>query len=127
MGVLLQCLASMTHHSSTILLHLKDYPGHPLLAIPILNEPKLLANLLPLVTTEPSDKIQAPTGIPPQVRLLSKLTDLLNLFQDKRKSQRGMHFSLCETVQSAIEDTALENANITHHFMSSILDEHQKN
>ena len=109
MGVLLRCLASMTHHSSAILLHLKDYPGHPLLAIPILNEPKLLANLLPLVTTKSSKKNQAPTGIPPHVKLLTKLTDLLNMFQDQRKARREMHLSLCETVKGAIEENAISN------------------
>ena len=51
-GVLLRCLASITFHSSSIISAMKDCPGNPLLQIPILNEPRLLTNLLPLVTTK---------------------------------------------------------------------------
>ena len=94
MGVLFQCLASMTHHSSAILSVLKEYPSNSLLQIPILNESKLLDNLLPLVTSGPSKKIQAPTGIPPHVKLLTKLADLLNLFQDKKSTAQNASFTI---------------------------------
>ena len=125
-GVLLRCLASLTFHLSAILNKIKDYPGHPLLQIPILNEPTLLANLVPLVTIEPSCKIQTPTGIPPHVKLLSKLHELLGLFQDERVQRRAMQETLIATVKGAIEETALSNGNITHHSMTTILDNHQK-
>ena len=125
-GVLLRCLASLTFHSSAILNKIKDYPGHPLLQIPILNEPTLLANLVPLVTIEPSCKIQTPTGIPPHVKLLSKLQELLGLFQEEREQRRVMQETLVATVKAAIEENALANGNITHHSMCTILDDHQK-
>ena len=102
-GVLLRCLASLAFHSSAILNKIKDYPGHPLLQIPILNEPTLLANLMPLVTIEPSCKIQSPTGIPPHVNLFSKLQGLLGLFQEEQEHRHELQETLVATVKEAIE------------------------
>ena len=125
-GVLLCCLASLTFHLSAILNKIKDYPYHPLLQIPILDEPTLLANLVPLIIIEPSCKIQTPTGIPPYVKLLSKLQELLGLFQEEQVQQCAMQETLVATVKAAIEENALANGNITHHSMCTILDDHQK-
>ena len=118
----------MIHYfnSSTILDTIKDYPGHPLLQILILNEPTILSNLLPLVTTKPSSKINSPTGIPPHVKLLSKLSELLNMFQEERQNRRELQDKLSDSVKVAIEETAIANGTITRHSMSNILDKHQK-
>lgn len=125
-GVLLRCLASITFHSSSIISAIKDCPGNPLLQIPILNEPHLLANLLPLVTTKSSNMISASTGIPPHVKLITYLKDLLDLFQEERLHRRELQVNLCTAVKSAIEETALANGNITYHSITSILDNHQR-
>ena len=84
----------------------------------------MLSNLLPLVTTKPSNKINAPTGIPPHVKLLSKLSDLLNIFQEERQNRRELQDKLSDSVKAAIEETAIANGNITHHSMSNILEKH---
>ena len=86
----------------------------------------MLSNLLPLVTTKPSNKINAPTGIPPHVKLLSKLSDLLNMFQEERQNRRELQDKLSDSVKAAIEETAIANGNITHHSMTNILEKHQK-
>ena len=125
-GVLLRCLASITFHSSSILSTIKDCPGHPLLQIPILNEPDLIANIFPLVTTKSSNIIRAPTGIPPHVKLITNLTDLLHMFQEERQHRRELQDNLCTAVKSTIEETALSNGNITYHSMTSILDNHRR-
>ena len=125
-GVLLRCLASITFHSSSIISAIKDCPGNPLLQIPILNESHLLANLLPLVTTKSSNMISASTGIPPHVKLITNLKDLLDLFQEERLHRQELQGNLCTAVKSAIEETALANGNITYHSITSILDNHQR-
>ena len=68
-GLLLRCLASVVYHSDTLLKVISSNQGHPFIQIPILNDPTLLAELKLLVTTKSSIKIDAPTGIPPHVKI----------------------------------------------------------
>ena len=70
--------------------------------------------------------ISASTGIPPHVKLITNLRDLLDLFQAERLHRKELQGNLCTTVKSAIEETALANGNITYHSMTSILDNHQR-
>ena len=69
-GLLLRCLASMVHHSDSLMQQTILHPNHPFASIPIFNRPILLSKLKKLVTTNPSDKITSATGIPPHIETI---------------------------------------------------------
>ena len=60
------------------------------------------------------------------MKLLSKLSELLNMFQEERQNRRELQDKLSDSVKVAIEETAIANGTITRHSMSNILDKHQK-
>lgn len=125
-GVLLRCLASIVHHSDSLLNVMKSVRGHPFHQVPILHDHVLLNKLKPMVITQPSEEIDAPTGVPPHVKMLSSLSQLLQLLQEERSHRQSLEDSLIETVEKAIERNALQNGNITHHSVSEILKTHQE-
>ena len=52
---------------------------HPFNSIPLMFSPELVVALKLLVTTDPSPVIVEPTGIPPHVETVIKLTNLLEV------------------------------------------------
>jgi hypothetical protein len=124
-GLLLRCLASLVHHSDALLEVIAKNPGHPFSQIPILNSPQLLSDLKPLVSIKPSSKIDSATGIPPHVKMMTKMSELLSLLQDERANRVALEDKLVETVEKSIEKNALNNGNITHSSVSQILRKHQ--
>ena len=52
---------------------------HPFNSIPLLFDTNLVDKLRPLVTTDPSNVIREPTGIPPHVEQGIKLQNLLEI------------------------------------------------
>ena len=125
-GVLLRCLASIVHHSDELMKVIQKNPGHPFSQVPILNQPHLLSQLKPLVTINPSSKINAPTGIPPHVRLMSSIADLVEMVREERNERVNLEEKLVNAVENSIENNAISNGNITHHSVSKILQTHQK-
>jgi hypothetical protein len=64
-AVLVRVLGSVTHASDWLLETSGRYPGHPLSAVPLLQNPALLVRLKEKVTIEPSNSLSKATGIPP--------------------------------------------------------------
>ena len=62
----------------------------------------LLSRLKFLVTTKPSSKINAPTGIPPHVRMMSRIGDLLEMVKDERNQRVELEEKLVSAVENAI-------------------------
>jgi hypothetical protein len=63
-AVLVRVLASVTYASDWLLETSGRYPGHPLSAVPLLQNPALLVRLKGKVTIEPSNSLAKATGIP---------------------------------------------------------------
>ncbi len=69
MALLLRVLPSVIYHSDWIMDQVRENPGHPFSAIPLLNNEALLAWLKPLVTTNPGGQILKATGGTPLLKL----------------------------------------------------------
>ena len=78
-GLLLRVLASVIHHFDWIKSIVRSQTDHPFNAIPLLFEPELVSELKDLVTTDPSDVIREPDGIPSHVGQSIKLQNLLEI------------------------------------------------
>ena len=65
-------LASVAHHREFLLKIMVQYPGHPIVQIPLLQNPDFLAELAKLVTMEGCSKVK-PTGAPANVQQISLL------------------------------------------------------
>ena len=103
-ALLLRCLASMVHHSESLLKAVDADPIHCFASIPIFTNFSLLCELKKLLTSEPSDRIMMATGIPPHVEAMSKIEDLTNLIRQER-DDRLVHY---ENVKIAIVDKIKE-------------------
>jgi hypothetical protein len=63
----LRCFASLVFNYDWILETIATTPGHPFLAIPIINHPDLLRCLHAMVTILSDSKLMTSTGIPPHI------------------------------------------------------------
>jgi hypothetical protein len=79
--VLLCVLASVTYASDWLLTTSGRYPGHPMSAVPLHQNPELLIRLKTKITIEPSNLLSTATGIPPHVMQRNMMTALLELCQ----------------------------------------------
>ena len=124
-GILLRCLASIVYHSEFLKEIIKERPGHSLYQISVLNDNVLLGHLKEFITTEKSEKITAPTGIPPHIGLLSKIEILLKLIKSERNDRQTFEERLANTVENSIEQHAIQNGHLTYGAVKSILNKQQ--
>ena len=87
-GLLLRCLASMVHHSTSLLDIIDRNPGHCFQNIPILTDSNFLCRLKLLVSTKVSEVVPQVTGIPPHVKQFEKLDNLTKILQEDREQSR---------------------------------------
>jgi hypothetical protein len=121
--VLLRALASVTYASDWLLTTSGRYPGHPMSAVPLLQNPELLIRLKTKITIEPSNSLSTATGIPPHVMQLNMMTALLELCQTTLLRVNEHATVVRETIFEAMELRAIENGQITRHQIVDILDE----
>ncbi len=124
-SILMRCLASLVHHSDSLIDVIAKNPGHPFMNIPILSNGALLQRLKAKITTDPSPVIDSPTGIPPHVVQMRQLKDLLTHFKVEREARMNLEEKLVKTVQDTIEQQALTNGHITAASLNNILSKHQ--
>ena len=122
-AVLVRVLASVTYASDWLLATSGRYPGHPLSAVPLLQNPMLLVRLKDKVTIEPSNILAKATGIPPHVAQLNLMTSLLELCQTTLVKVNEHAEVVRQTIFEAMELRAIENGQITRHQIVDILDE----
>ena len=96
--ILLHCLASMVHHSSSLQRILDKYPNHSFRNIPILNDSSLLNELQKLITLKASDRIQMATGVPPHVENIAKLEEVISLLSSERKERENYLAEIKKTI-----------------------------
>ena len=56
----------------------------------MLNDPTMLSALKLLVTTKPSHVVNAPSGIPPHVLLMKKVSNLEKMVLEEREERKKM-------------------------------------
>jgi hypothetical protein len=122
-GVLVRLLASVTFASDWLFASSAQYPGHPLSAVPLLQNPELLNRLKTKVTIEPTNSLAIATGIPPHVKQLNLMTSLLELCQTTLLRVNEQSTIVRESIFEAMELRAIENGQITRHQIVDILDE----
>ena len=112
-GMLLRCLASMVHHSETLIGVIDRNPGHCFQNIPILNDTTLLKTLKELVWTKESEKIPQATGIPPHVKQFEKLDAIIKLQLEDCEQTKKFQEELLLAVQNKIEELSMQSGTIT--------------
>lgn len=112
-GLLLRCLASMVHHSGSLIEIINRNPGHCFQNIPILNDPNLLDSLKALVCTKESSLIPQPTGIPPHVKQFQKLDTIIKIQIEDREHTKKWQEELIVAVQNKIEKLSIQSGSIT--------------
>ena len=112
-ALLIRVLASIVYHSDALMEVAVQKPSHPFLMIPILQDQNLLEKLKKLVSTEPSIKIDAPTGIPPFVITNRKLNQVLQYFEEHSIETKAIFDKVDATVEKCIEKHAVSNGHLT--------------
>ena len=122
-AVLVRVLASVTYASDWLLAMSGRYPGHPLSAVPLMQNPELLSRLKEKVTIESTDSLSTATGVPPHVSQLNLMTSLLQLCQTTLLRVTESATTVRETIFEAMELRAIENGQITRQQIVGLLDE----
>ena len=123
-GLLLRCLASIVHHAESLKEVMRSNPKHPFHDIPILSDDKMLADLKALVTTEKSQRLAQPTGVPPHTQTLRKLEVVLNMVMEERADMKRFEEKFTERLKDAINETAAQSGQVTRQKMIEIMEEH---
>ena len=123
-GLLLRCLASVVWHSD-FLKWARKVPGHSFSTIPLLNNEPLLHKLKELVTTEPTESMKVPTGIPPHVNNAIVMKKVLDLCIDTLEEVKALTTRVQTAVSEAYEAKAMENGQITTEQMKAIFAEYE--
>ena len=122
-AVLLRCLASMVHHSESLLKGIDEDPGHCFSSIPILCNSSLLSELKKLLTSESSERIRMPTGIPPHVEVMTKLDTLTKLINQDREDRLKHNEEVKCTIVNKIEEISVANGQITRQGVEEMFNE----
>ena len=116
-------MASVAFASDWLLASSAVHPGHPLSAVPLLQNPELLNRLKTKITIEPTNSLAVSTGIPPHVKQLNLMTSLLELCQTTLLRVNEQSAIVRESIFEAMELRAIENGQVTRHQIVDILDE----
>jgi hypothetical protein len=122
-GVLVRLLASVVYAADWLLEVSSTKPGHPFSAIPILQNPTLLARLKTKVTLEPTESMGQATGVPPHVAQMNLMTSLLELCQTTLQKVNDQEELVRQSIFDAMEERATENGQITRVQIVAILDD----
>ncbi len=126
-AILLRCLASIVHHSDSLLQVISSKPSHPFTNIPILTlHPELLQILKTKVTTKPSQIIPSASGIPPHTKQMLLLKEVADFLKEERQERLKLEERLERIVNEAIEKNAASNGHITAASLRNTLTEHKK-
>ena len=99
-GLLLRILPSIVHHSDFLQATARRIPGHPFAKIPLLQHPELLQELKAYITTEPKGTVTKATGIPPHIRMVTKIAKVADLCNETLETVGR----LSDTIEKAVSD-----------------------
>jgi hypothetical protein len=125
-GVFLLLLASVVYHEKWIRGFVLDNKKHPFSNLFLLENLDLIRNLEALVTTEPTENMPRPTGIPTHIDLQSTMEEILinnNRFLEKLELQSTI---IQEAVKKAIKENDVASGTVTMPILTEQLDNHHK-
>jgi hypothetical protein len=122
-AVLVRVLASVVYAADWLLATSARHQGHPFAAVPLLQNPELLLRLKSKVSIEPTVSMLNATGVPPHVKQLTLMKNLLDLCQTTLEKVTEHATVVRQTIFDAMEERAIENGQISRHQIISILDE----
>ena len=102
------------------------HPVHPLSQVPVLSDGAPLSNLKPIVTTDPSERMGAPTGIPKHLIVMGNILEILNFLKEYHAGQQYLFRIIWKSVEDAIENNADRNGHLNRHSINKILIDHQQ-
>ena len=113
-GVLALYLASMVHNIDFFRGIAASNPLHAFNQLPILQaSPDLIARLRNKITTDPSDRLSQPTGIPPHIQHAKVLKEVLKTTTDTLQNLADMADSIKEAIREAIEANDIRSGQVT--------------
>ena len=119
-------LASVVYHESWIRGFIHNNKKHPFSNLFLLENADLIRNLKNLVTTEPTENMPRPTGIPTHIDLQSTMEDILrsnNEFLEKLELQSTI---IQDAVKKAIHDNDVASGTVTMPILTEQLDNQHK-
>ncbi len=124
--MLLRCLACIIYHVDSLLEVMVMNPGHDFSKLAILHDPQLIAELKPLVTTEPTPGIMTmATGIPPHIELANQVQKVLDVTTNLMSNFGAQTDGIINAVKAAIEEKAWDSGHITGSRLVELLEEFQ--
>ena len=125
-AVLVRVLASVVYAADWLLATSARHHGHPFSAVPLLQNPKLLLRLKAKVTIEPTVSMLNATGVPPHVKQLTLMKNIVDLCQTALDKVTDHATVVRRTIFDALEECPTENGQISHRQIMSILDDFRK-
>jgi hypothetical protein len=113
LALLLRVLPSVIYHSDWLMDQVRQNPGHPFSAIPLLNNEALMVQLKPLVTTDPIGQIRKATGVPPTIEIAQNSKKVLALCIETLEAVQAMGETVKDAVFQAFEHRVIENGQMT--------------
>ena len=124
--MLLRCFACVIYHVDNLIDTMVKIPGHDFTKLSLLHDHQLIAQLKPLVTTDPTEGIMTvATGIPPHIELAKQVVKVLDATTDIAHKFDGQTTNLIQAVKDAIENKAWESGHVTGTKLVEILNEFQ--
>ena len=124
--MLIRCFACVIYHIDSLKAMMVKCPGHDFAKLPLLHDYQLIAQLKPLVTTDPTEGIMAvATGIPPHIELANLVVKLLDTTRDIHNKFDAQTTTLIDAVKDAIENKAWDSGHVTGAKLVDLLKEFQ--
>jgi len=102
------------------------FPGHDFAKLLLLHNHQLIAQLKPLVTTDPTEGIMTvATSIPPHIKLANQVMKVLETTKDITRKFDGQTSKLIDAIKDAIEQKAWDAGHVTGGKLVDILNEFQ--
>jgi len=112
--MLIRCFACVIYLIDSLKAMMVKCPGHDFAKLPLLDDHQLIAQLKPLVTTDPTEGIMAvAAGIPPQIELANLVVKLLDTTGDIHNKFDAQTTMLIDAVKDAIENKAWDSGHVT--------------
>ena len=136
-GVLTFMLASLVHHSSTIIGIMQQDTTHPYSNLRLLQDVHLLNSLRAIVTIEtnkqtiqttgvnPSPSTMIATGIPPHILTMIDMETLSSVCVETLSCMKAQQEGLRQCITTALNDRDVENGQLSAHALDARLNKHE--
>jgi hypothetical protein len=123
-GVLLLLLASVVYHEEYLHDVIARNPRHPFNNISLFRYPDLVKRLRDMITTEPTENMPRPTGIPNHIKQAETLQKLFNASLDILGKIQAQSEDLQKALAEAIHDIVRQSGTVTVPILMEHLQQH---